>query len=73
MRSLHKTILGAFDSSSDLDDNLTNMLLRLQICVGIDGLLKGEYLIHSRPRRLGVGLDQADHVFEPEMTLVNRL
>ena len=58
-------------SIRDTDDDLSDVLLGLQVRVSINDFLKSEYLVDDGYRLLGVGFDCTVHGFESTMWKIN--
>lgn len=46
---------GCYGRISDFDDNFPNVGLRLEVCIGFEGLVKGEDFVNDGTRHFGVG------------------
>ena len=58
-------------SIRNTDDDLSDVLLGLQVRVSINDFLKSEYLVDDGYRLLGVGFDCTVHGFESATSKIN--
>ena len=58
-------------SIRDMDDNLSNVLLGLQVRISVNYFLEFKHLVNDGHRLLGVGFDCTVHGFESTMWKIN--